>query len=61
MLSIAQEHRTEIDSRDESLGNLKSFGQSLIDKEHYASEDISEKLSSIEVDMQQLEKYVAIF
>ncbi|EDV21767.1 uncharacterized protein TRIADDRAFT_59818 [Trichoplax adhaerens] len=55
LLEVHLEHRTEIDSRDESLQNLKNFGQSLIDKEHYASEDISEKLSSIQVDMQQLE------
>ena len=38
------EHKSEIDAREESFADTASAGQKLLDSNHYASDDIKEKL-----------------
>ena len=55
-ICILQEHRAEIDARDSTFQSLEDFGKDLLDKEHYASPDIREKLDTIATEREELEK-----
>ena len=54
----SQEHRAEIDARDSTFQAFEDFGKELLDKEHYASPDIREKLDTMAKEREELEKYV---
>ena len=53
---ISQEHRAEIDARDSTFQTFEDFGKDLLDKEHYASPDIREKLDTMATEREELEK-----
>lgn len=53
---IIQEHRAEIDARDSTFQAFEDFGKELLDKEHYASPDIREKLDTMAKEREELEK-----
>lgn len=53
---IWQEHRAEIDARDSTFQAFEDFGKDLLDKEHYASPDIREKLDTMATEREELEK-----
>jgi spectrin alpha len=50
------EHRTEIDSRDEVFKKFEDLGKELLNGKHYASDDVKEKLSSIAAGRDELLK-----
>ena len=52
----SQEHRAEIDARDSTFQAFEDFGKELLDKEHYASPDIREKLDTMAQEREELEK-----
>lgn len=53
---MLQEHRAEIDARDSEFQSFEDFGKKLLDKEHYASPDIREKLETMATEREELEK-----
>ena len=53
---VSQEHRAEIDARDSTFQTFEDFGKDLLDKEHYASPDIREKLDTMATEREELEK-----
>ena len=61
LLDRHQEHRAEIDARDSTFVSFENFGKELLDKEHYASPDIREKLDTLAQNREELEKYVTTF
>lgn len=56
VICIWQEHRAEIDARDSTFQAFEDFGKDLLDKEHYASPDIREKLDTMATEREELEK-----
>lgn len=56
---VLKEHRAEIDARDSTFQAFEDFGKELLDKEHYASPDIQEKLDIMAKEREELEKWVA--
>ena len=56
VICILQEHRAEIDARDSTFQTFEDFGKDLLDKEHYASPDIREKLDTMATEREELEK-----
>lgn len=56
LLDRHQEHRAEIDARDSEFQSFEDFGKKLLDKEHYASPDIREKLETMATEREELEK-----
>lgn len=56
VICIWQEHRAEIDARDSTFQTFEDFGKDLLDKEHYASPDIREKLDTMATEREELEK-----
>ncbi|CAH3114647.1 unnamed protein product [Porites lobata] len=56
LLDRHQEHRAEIDARDSTFQAFEDFGKELLDKEHYASPDIREKLDTMAKEREELEK-----
>lgn len=56
VICIWQEHRAEIDARDSTFQAFEDFGKDLLDKEHYASPDIHEKLDTMATEREELEK-----
>lgn len=53
-----QEHRLEIDARTGTFQSFESFGQQLLDKNHYASDEVHTKLGDMAEARQNLEKWV---
>jgi spectrin alpha len=56
LLSTFQEHRTEIDARAGTFQAFELFGQHLLQSNHYASPEVQDKLESMNVARQELEK-----
>ena len=56
LLDRHQEHRAEIDARDSTFVAFEEFGKELLEKEHYASPDIQEKLDTLAQNRQELEE-----
>lgn len=51
-----QEYRAEIDARDSTFQAFDEFGRELLEKEHYASPDIQEKLEKLAEERDELER-----
>ncbi|KXJ20343.1 Spectrin alpha chain, non-erythrocytic 1 [Exaiptasia diaphana] len=51
-----QEYRAEIDARDSTFQAYDEFGRELLEKEHYASPDIQEKLEKLAEERDELER-----
>ena len=47
LLERHTEHKSEIDAREDSFAATAGAGQKLLDMEHYASEDVKEKLVTL--------------
>ncbi|XP_074621265.1 spectrin alpha chain, non-erythrocytic 1-like [Acropora palmata] len=60
LLDRHQEHRAEIDARDSTFQSFEDFGKDLLDKEHYASPDIREKLDTMAAEREELERAWAL-
>ena len=56
LLERHQEHRTEVDARAGTFQAFELFGQQLLQANHYASDEVQEKLDSIKDAKQDLEK-----
>ena len=56
MLQAHQERFAEIETRQESISALRSFGEELMSEEHYASDDIKTKLSALDEEEEKLLK-----
>ncbi|XP_060526882.1 spectrin alpha chain isoform X2 [Cylas formicarius] len=54
LLERHQEHRGEIDAREDSFAAIAAAGVNLLDKGHYASDEVKEKLSTLESDKRSL-------
>ncbi|CAG9856863.1 unnamed protein product [Phyllotreta striolata] len=54
LLERHQEHRGEIDAREDSFRTTTEAGQQLLDKGHYASDEVKEKLSMLDSDKKSL-------
>ncbi|XP_072386610.1 spectrin alpha chain isoform X2 [Diabrotica undecimpunctata] len=54
LLERHQEHRGEIDAREDSFKATTEAGQALLDKGHYASDEVKEKLSMLDSDKKSL-------
>ncbi|KAJ8920410.1 hypothetical protein NQ315_005276 [Exocentrus adspersus] len=54
LLERHQEHRGEIDAREDSFLATIEAGRQLLDKGHYASDEVKEKLSMLESDKRSL-------
>lgn len=54
LLERHQEHRGEIDAREDSFIATIEAGKQLLDKGHYASDEVKEKLSMLESDKRSL-------
>lgn len=54
LLERHQEHKGEIDAREDSFRGATEAGQSLLDRNHYAAEDIREKLNALANDKTHL-------
>lgn len=54
LLERHQEHRGEIDAREDSFLATAQAGQMLLDNEHFASEEVSEKLSTLKSEKMSL-------
>lgn len=54
LLERHQEHRGEIDAREDSFASTTAAGLNLLEKGHYASDEVKEKLSSLESDKRSL-------
>lgn len=53
---LLQEHRTEIDARSGTFQAFEVFGQQLLQNEHYASDDVKNKLDELANAREELEK-----
>lgn len=49
-----QEHRGEIDAREDSFAATIAAGKNLLDKGHYASDEVKEKLLALDSDKRSL-------
>ncbi|MGH0132604.1 UNVERIFIED_CONTAM: hypothetical protein FKN15_040755 [Acipenser sinensis] len=56
LLERHQEHRTEIDARAGTFQAFEQFGQQLLERGHFASPDIKEKLQILDRERADLEK-----
>lgn len=56
LLERHQEHRTEIDARSGTFQAFEGFGQHLLQNEHYASDDVKNKLDELAAAREELEK-----
>ncbi|KAL5013103.1 hypothetical protein ScPMuIL_011654 [Solemya velum] len=56
LLERHQEHRTEIDARAGTFQAFEMFGQQLLQNEHYASDDVKNKLEELAKAREQLEQ-----
>lgn len=56
LLERHQEHRTEIDARSGTFQAFEVFGQQLLQNEHYASDDVKNKLDELANAREELEK-----
>ncbi|RWS27338.1 hypothetical protein B4U80_10632, partial [Leptotrombidium deliense] len=56
LLERHQEHRTEIDARTGTFQAFEGFGNHLLQAEHYASNEISDKLQQVNAAREELEK-----
>lgn len=54
LLERHQEHRGEIDAREDSFAATIGAGQQLVDWDHYASDEVKEKLSTLKSDKDSL-------
>ncbi|XP_056641828.1 spectrin alpha chain isoform X2 [Diorhabda sublineata] len=54
LLERHQEHRGEIDAREDSFKATTEAGQQLLEKNHYASDEVKEKLSMLDSDKKSL-------
>lgn len=54
LLERHQEHRGEIDAREDSFATTTEAGNTLLEKGHYASDEVKEKLSMLEADKKSL-------
>lgn len=54
LLERHQEHRGEIDAREDSFIATTEAGKQLLDKGHYASDEVKEKLSTLDSDKKSL-------
>ena len=52
----AQEHRTEIDARAGTFQAFELLGQQLLQNQHYASDDVQEKLEELAKAREELEQ-----
>ncbi|XP_067948494.1 spectrin alpha chain-like isoform X2 [Watersipora subatra] len=55
VLERHREHRAEIDARAPTFTAFESFGQQLLDNQHYESPDIEEKIKELAADREALE------
>jgi spectrin alpha len=51
-----QEHRTEIDARAGTFQAFEMFGNQLLQNNHYASEEVKDKLENLTQSREDLEK-----
>ena len=51
-----QEHRTEIDARAGTFQAFELLGQQLLQNQHYASDDVQEKLEELAKAREELEQ-----
>ena len=58
LLERHHEHRSEIDARSGAFQTFEDFGNELINAEHFAGEDIKQKLQEMDDIRQQLETCV---
>lgn len=49
-MNILQEHRAEIDARAPTFVSFESFGNQLLENNHYESADIEEKMNELAAD-----------
>lgn len=56
-----QEHRMEIDARGGTFQAFEAFGEQLLQKNHYASDEVRAKLEELADARQNLEKSVPFF
>ena len=56
LLERLQEHRTEIDARSGTFQAFELFGQQLLQADHFASDEVKEKLESMSNAREDLEK-----
>merc|ERR1719394_446134 len=56
LLERHQEHRTEIDARSGTFQAFELFGQQLLQANHYASDQVQERLESMSDAREDLEK-----
>lgn len=54
LLERHQEHRGEIDARDDSFRLTTDAGRQLLEREHYAAAEVQEKLAALESDKKSL-------
>lgn len=55
-----QEHRTEIDARAGTFQAFELLGQQLLQNQHYASDDVQQKLEELAKAREELEQYVML-
>jgi hypothetical protein len=60
LLERHHEHRSEIDARSGAFQAFEDFGNDLINAEHFATDDIKQKLQEMDDIRQQLETYVSL-
>ena len=53
---ITQEHRTEIDARGGAFQAFEMFGNQLLQNNHYASDDVQNKIEEMAANRDALEK-----
>nr|XP_032800960.1 spectrin alpha chain, non-erythrocytic 1 isoform X8 [Petromyzon marinus] len=56
LLERHQEHRTEMDARTGTFQAFEQFGQQLLDRNHYASAEVRDKLAGLDRERSGLEK-----
>lgn len=54
LLERHQEHKGEIDAREDSFTSTAVAGQQLLEREHYATDEVKEKLSTLSSDKNSL-------
>jgi spectrin alpha len=57
---FVQEHRTEIDARAGTFQAFELLGQQLLANQHYASDDVQDKLEELAKAREELEQYVPL-
>lgn len=54
LLERHQEHRGEIDAREDSFATTTEAGKQLLERGHYATDEVKEKLSTLASDKNSL-------